>query len=1014
MYKDNPVFGPRGFNTDGAVNPVFGSFADAPMFVFGKSSADAGGAGGATPGGSAGTPLFVFGRGGSNSHGAGGPVPGGAAPKGEDAPPPWPPSEPATAPPSTAGEQPVGGPAESNDELDDVWTRICHSSAAGPCTAALIWDVPVKQVQTLARGATRVLIQTRGRKDEAVVSKPNAYPIQDIRRADTIGSGRSLFATEVESFWTGPPQVLRHLCHSKLDADSIGNGSLEARVYHGKDNYQGLHWMRQGAAQEDLCRWAWDGPNQDLELYINVAAPAPPLVPTPARAAPGFGTQVDGVATDKPQPQPQPSVQPPPLFVFGSQPQQSRDPPLLQPPTQESSQPETGPEQQPQPQSPQLQVGATVRLHGLQGACHLNGELGCCQQWDEDKGRWLVQLQSGEVKSLMSHNLQVAPPELATAALPATVNSIPALCRILKSKDLQDQITATQKFRKMLSAEKDPPIQEWICQEVVAAGMVPLLLTLVQTQSRPDLHFEAAWILTIIASVASEQVSFLLKVGALPVLVKLLHSRGSDVKRQSIWAMGHLARDSLQARKELVAEGAPQLVANFLCQGEFEAIGIDFLRHATWTLSNLCQVTPRPAFASVAPALEAFVKGLASRDVEVRVGACKGLECLSAGSQEGRAALIKCGVPQQVVRLLGRRETALQTAALRVVGNLCEGEAQQMQAVIQCGVIPVLKQLLRHTKKTIVKDACWIVSNIATGTTQQIHELLSGGVINPILDALSSDSEDVRKEAAWAISTAIVGGSPGQVAKIVGESECVKTIFTALAAVDNDTSVQLLMAVECIVKAGEHKQAERQLARNPFTLVIVQSQGIASLRQMAKHCHTGISKIAKSILDRCFPVGQEGPVGGGSSWECRQCGEFNKGLRIVCNNCGWKKLGPQADQAREKSSVEAELQALKQRLVAEEKRRATAERLAEQAAEREREELKAEIRACIQALASLPEEDRKAKLRQIKSQYHPDGQRVKNPKMTALFTELSQYVNAFCHVHLRRDCKVCHPMTRAS
>ncbi|CAE7529066.1 unnamed protein product [Symbiodinium natans] len=52
-----------------------------------------------------------------------------------------------------------------------------------------------------------------------------------------------------------------------------------------------------------------------------------------------------------------------------------------------------------------------VRLRGLQAAAHLNGHLAVCKGFDEEKGRWLVQLENGEEKAIKNDNiLQVLEP----------------------------------------------------------------------------------------------------------------------------------------------------------------------------------------------------------------------------------------------------------------------------------------------------------------------------------------------------------------------------------------------------------------------------------------------------------------------------------------------------------------------------------------------------------------------------------------------------------------------------
>jgi hypothetical protein len=50
--------------------------------------------------------------------------------------------------------------------------------------------------------------------------------------------------------------------------------------------------------------------------------------------------------------------------------------------------------------------GQTVRLIGLQGAAHLNGEQGIAMRFVEGTARWLVRLQSGETNQIKTANLE--------------------------------------------------------------------------------------------------------------------------------------------------------------------------------------------------------------------------------------------------------------------------------------------------------------------------------------------------------------------------------------------------------------------------------------------------------------------------------------------------------------------------------------------------------------------------------------------------------------------------------
>lgn len=105
------------------------------------------------------------------------------------------------------------------------------------------------------------------------------------------------------------------------------------------------------------------------------------------------------------------------------------------------------------------------------------------------------------------------------------LEQLPAMVQGVMGNDPATQTECTTQFRRLLSIEKNPPIQQ-----VIDSGVVPRFVEFLQREDNPALQFESAWALTNIASGTSEHTKVVIEVGAVPIFVRLLSSPNDDVR----------------------------------------------------------------------------------------------------------------------------------------------------------------------------------------------------------------------------------------------------------------------------------------------------------------------------------------------------------------------------------------------------------------------------------------------------------------------------------------------------
>ncbi|KAG2239111.1 hypothetical protein Bca52824_089971 [Brassica carinata] len=435
-------------------------------------------------------------------------------------------------------------------------------------------------------------------------------------------------------------------------------------------------------------------------------------------------------------------------------------------------------------------------------------------------------------------------PQAASAAASSVekkLESLPAMVGGVWSDDRSLQLEATTQFRKLLSIERSPPIEE-----VIDAGVVPRFVEFLMREDYPQLQFEAAWALTNIASGTSEHTKVVIQHNAVPIFVQLLGSQSDDVREQAVWALGNVAGDSPQCRDLVLSQGA---LLPLLSQLN-EHAKLSMLRNATWTLSNFCRGKPQPPFDQVCPALPALERLIHSTDEEVLTDACWALSYLSDGTNDKIQSVIQAGVVPRLVELLQHPSPSVLIPALRSIGNIVTGDDAQTQCVISHGaLLSLLSLLTQNHKKSIKKEACWTISNITAGNRDQIQAVCEAGLIAPLVGLLQNAEFDIKKEAAWAVSNATSGGSADQIKYMVDQG-VVKPLCDLLVCPDPRIITVCLEGLENILKVGEAEKVTGNTGdTNFYAQLIDDAEGLEKIENLQSHDNTEIYEKAVKILE---------------------------------------------------------------------------------------------------------------------------------------------------------------------
>lgn len=456
--------------------------------------------------------------------------------------------------------------------------------------------------------------------------------------------------------------------------------------------------------------------------------------------------------------------------------------------------------------------------------------------------------------------------------------SLDEMKELLFSTKIEDIYKGAYECRRALSVENNPPIQI-----IIDSGIVPRFVELLDPQFYEKFNneqlsyscrFEAAWVLTNIASGSSDQTNYIVRLGVVPFLINMISENNIPNIDQGIWALGNISGDSEELRDILLDAGCHKIVLKLIERFSDNEEYKKLLGNLIWLLSNLNRgrnpLAPLENMIEVLPIVEKLIY---YNDQEIVSDCFWCLSYIADASSELIDLIQRSIILTRCYDLMNSYSLKLQNKdhdvrmakialhsicpIIRLLGNIVTGNEKQTDYVVNGGFLNFLPNIFYKFQSSklpkIRKEICWLISNVTAGTSFQIQTIFETGIFSIILDSVSSYELFVRREAGYALLNLLNFCSKNpHYLQVLQENKLVPALQSFLGSFTTSPDVQAIV-LDCISFALEAGEALKRKTGSTATIdEMTESKLIDEIEELQDSKSAVVSQKAYNIIIKYF------------------------------------------------------------------------------------------------------------------------------------------------------------------